>query len=259
MGPSPRSFDADPPTPDLRPREAASRRGDAGGRRDADLAIDVRGRIASCRGGGGDRSRRAVGTDRRLGPGGVPVMRLPPRARRAVLRRMRCGKVTPPTTYAEWAVLLDNFGAGDDEAILAMAAGHLEGGSGVTERWVKRITDCQNHRLTRLDGQLASMLSRTRDPMALSMTLIVVRKALDLLRAFAAIDAFPEDVRTFLRDQIGDWASRQQTSLERSAAAPRDDRDRLLKLLRDTSLTTVAPAPAHPQTAPGPTGRRVIL
>lgn len=165
--------------------------------------------------------------------------------------------MTPPTTYAAWSALLDSFGAGDDDVLPAMAAGRLDGGAGVSERWVRRITDCQNQRLTRLNDQLAAMLSRARDPMTLSTTLIVVRKALNGLRAFAAIEAFPADVRTFLRDQIDDWATLQQTSLERSALSSRNDSS--LKTLRDTPLTSAPPPPTDTQTAPRPTGRRVIL
>lgn len=165
--------------------------------------------------------------------------------------------MTPPTTYAAWSDLLDRFGAGDDDTLPAMAAGRLEGGAGVSERWARRITDCQNQRLNRLNDQLAAMLSRARDPMALSSTLIVTRRALEGLRAFAAVEAFPADVRTFLKDQIDDWASRQQTSLERSASSSRDDRS--LKTLRDTPLTSAPPAPTDASTALRPTGRRVIL
>ena len=167
--------------------------------------------------------------------------------------------MTPPTTYAAWSDLLDRFGAGDDDALPVMAAGRLEGGAGVSERWARRITNCQNQRLNRLNDQLAAMLSRARDPMTLSTTLIVTRRALDGLRAFAAVEAFPAEVRTFLRDQIDDWASRQQASLERSASSSRNDRG--LKALRDTPLTSAPPAsaPADIGTAPRPTGRRVVL
>lgn len=167
--------------------------------------------------------------------------------------------MTPPTTYAAWSDLLDRFSTGDDDALAAMTAGRLDGGAGVSERWVRRITECQNQRLTRLNDQLATMLSRARDPMTLSTTLIVVRKALDSLRAFAAIEAFPADVRAFLQDQIDDWATRQQTSLERSAISSRNDRG--LKTLRDTPLTSARRVSAHADagTAPRPNGRRVIL
>jgi hypothetical protein len=173
-----------------------------------------------------------------------------------------------PNTYAEWLLVLDRFGAGDDATIEVMNQGTLEWTNVVAERWTRQVSSCLNGRLASLSTRLQTMLDRAKgDYFAISNALLVTRRSLTPLRAFVRLPVFPEDVRQYLVSEVERWASETQKSLEAHAVKNHDDQGRLLKTIRDHSLVarlsaaaTSPPAPTPDDRANPPVrGRRVIL
>jgi hypothetical protein len=173
-----------------------------------------------------------------------------------------------PRTYAEWVVVLDKFGAGDDSVIVFMNQGALDWTNVVAERWTRQVTTCLNSRLQALSERLQTMLDRARgDHFAISNALLMTRRGLTPLRTFVRLPAFPEDVRTFLVSELDRWAAETQNSLEKHAATIRLDQGRLLKTIRDHALTVAiveSPGGSSVETSERTTveplkGRRVIL
>src|SRR6266542_2023950 len=135
-----------------------------------------------------------------------------------------------PHAYAEWLIVLDKFGAGDDSVIDAMNQGTLEWTNVVAERWTRQVSTCLNGRLQALSTQLQTMLDRSRgDHFAISNALLMTRRALSPLRSFVRLPVFPDDVKQHLVSELDRWASETQKSLETHAAVVRLDPGRLFK------------------------------
>jgi hypothetical protein len=175
--------------------------------------------------------------------------------------------MNPPTAYAAWLPLLDEFRAGDDSVLEAMRGGSIEWTNVVAERWTRQVADSLSTRLLALSKQLQTSLDRARgDYFAISNALLLARRGLTPLRAFVSLPALPPDVRTHLASELDRWATETQKSLERHAEGVRHDQGRLLKTIRDHPLSAVVEAPANPPVVqssgsgnPPARGRRVIL
>jgi hypothetical protein len=158
--------------------------------------------------------------------------------------------------------LLDRFRAGDDTVLDTLNSGTIEWTNVVAERWTRQVSDTLTARLQSLSKQLQTGLDRAGgDCFAISNSLLMARRALAPLRAFAGMSSIPADVQRNLESELNRWAGETQKSLEGAAERVRNDQGRLLKTMRDHSLTAVTePAPhvsaAENQPAPY---RRVIL
>jgi hypothetical protein len=172
-----------------------------------------------------------------------------------------------PNSYAEWLPLLDRFRAGDDSSLETMQQGAIEWTNVVAERWTRQVADALTERLQSLSKQLQVGLDRARgDYFAISNALLLTRRALGPLRTFVSLPALPIDVRNHLTSELNRWATETQKSLERHAETVRHDQGRLLKTIRDHTLTAAAEAAktsagsqATDAGAPPVRGRRVIL
>ena len=148
--------------------------------------------------------------------------------------------MNPPKTYAEWLPLLDRFRAGDDAALYALKSGTIEWTNIVAERWTRQVSDTLTTRLQSLSTQLQIGLDRAGgDYCAISNSLLIARRALVPLRELASMSAIPSDVQRHLDTELNRWAGETQESLERHAEGCRNDQGRLLKTMRDHTLTAV--------------------
>jgi hypothetical protein len=173
-----------------------------------------------------------------------------------------------PRTYAEWMLLLDRFGEGDDTVIVFMRQGTLDWTNVVAERWTRQVAACLTARLQFLSQQLQRMLDRSRDDhFAISNSLLITRRGLTPLRMFVQLPVLPEEVKQHLVSELDRWALETQKSLERHAAGVRHDQGRLLKTIRDHPLMVAFSEPVEARASEEPTiaadpvsrARRVIL
>ncbi len=170
-----------------------------------------------------------------------------------------------PRAYAEWLPLLDRFRDGDDVVLDALHQGSIEWSSVVAERWTQHVTSALAARLQSVSRRLQLNLNRSGgDAFAVARALLDARRALQPLSAFVALPCLPEHVAEHLKSELARWTNETQAQLEKNAREIRTDNGRLLKIMRDNSLTTpmeTAPPAAATDTVEQPTrrGRRVIL
>jgi hypothetical protein len=171
---------------------------------------------------------------------------------------------TAPHTYAEWAPLLERFGAGDDSVLDDMRTGTIEWTSIVAERWTSRLSDALSARLKQISKQLQLALDRAAgDTFGISRAMLGARRALTPLHAVTSLPCLPENVRAHLTEELRRFVTETQTSLETGAKRIRHDGGHVLKALRDNPLTTPPPKPPDPRgdgpPEPSFRGRRVLL
>ena len=158
--------------------------------------------------------------------------------------------------------MLDRFRDGDDSVLEAMAQGTVEWSPGVAERWTRQVYDALDARLKSLSQALQLGLGRAAgDATAIGQAMLSARRSLARLRAFAETPCIPPQVAGELAAALQRWARESQSSLEKSAAAIRNDHGRMLKIVRDQPLDAHTPSSkaSSPAVPPAPCGRRVIL
>ena len=171
---------------------------------------------------------------------------------------------TPPTTYAEWTVLVDRFIAGDDTVLEPMASGTIGWTNVVAERFTQLVANALDQRLSALSQRLNRDLQRANsDHHLFTQALIAARTGLTALDRFAGMPAHEARLREQLRMVVSTWHERTRQSLEQSLERLRNQGE-LLSLLRRTPLRATISIPPVTQTvAAGRPGeapqRRIIL
>lgn len=173
---------------------------------------------------------------------------------------------TPPVIYADWVVLLERFGSGEDEVVPIMQKGSIEWTNVVAERWTLQLSIAFQSRLRSLSGLLQTAFDRARDIDGIANAMLMARRGLGPLQAFIRIDAIREDIKANLAAELNGWATGTQEALERHAEAFRHrDYGHLLKTFRDHPLSAgiaaseVTPAPSATVEGNPPSRRRIIL
>ena len=172
----------------------------------------------------------------------------------------------PPVIYAEWVVLLERFGSGENEVVPMMRQGSIEWTNVVAERWTLQLAMAFQARLRSLSDQLSTAFGRARDIDGIANAMLLARRGLQPLQAFIEIEAIREDIKANLSAELSGWVTGTQEALERHAEAFRHrDYGHLLKTFRDNPLSAgiaapeADPAPAAAVEANPPSRRRIIL
>lgn len=173
--------------------------------------------------------------------------------------------ISPPSAYADWLPLIEQFRDGDDTVLPAMQSGKLEWTNIVAERWTMRMAEAFKARLEKVSRQLQTAMDRASgDAFAVSKAMLAARRALSPVRAAAALACLPDHVRAHFSDEVARFATQTQESLESSARRIRIDGGAMLKAIRDNPLTAVEsldpdPEPPSDSSPPSARGRRVLL
>ena len=172
----------------------------------------------------------------------------------------------PPVIYAEWVILLERFGSGEDEAVPIMRQGSIEWTNVVAERWTLQLAMAFQARLRSLSDQLSTAFDRARDLDGIANAMLLARRELQPLQAFIKIEAIREDIKANLSAELSGWVTGTQEALERHAEALRHrDYGHLLKTFRDHPLSAgitapeAGPTPAAAVDANPSSRRRTIL
>ena len=132
--------------------------------------------------------------------------------------------IVAPTTYAEWANILDLLkNRVDDESVLnAMQAGTIEWQSGVAERFSRKLIDTINGRLNESTDKFQKEMSRSHgQESAIVRALFALRKELMFLTHAINLQAIPEKERKQYCELVRAQANQIQSSLEDSAKKDR--------------------------------------
>ena len=143
----------------------------------------------------------------------------------------------PPTTYAEWASLIDELKSAplNDDYIAIIYRGKLEFLPGIAERFTHRLTETVNTRLERISANFnQSMLRPSSDERTLVMALKNIQKDFKMLLQLVKMPVLPEKFQDVYIQSIRDEAQKIQSSLENSAKSDRSGK--LLTIIRQYSL-----------------------
>lgn len=125
-----------------------------------------------------------------------------------------------PSTYAEWAAVLDTFSAGsnDTEVIPAMQCGTLDWQDGVANRFADRLVKTVNIRLDAAHERFALARRRASDDAGLHHALVGLRREYATIASALNLGALPSEHREKLLTLVREHADKTQRSLERSAS-----------------------------------------
>ena len=144
----------------------------------------------------------------------------------------------PPRTYAEWAQILKQFGAGgnDEEIIAVMKAGALEWQSGVADRFARRLAGALDQRIkTALDRFDSDMKRASHPEEGYVRSLNALNHAFVLARMGADLPCIPEEQRRQVVEMVESAAATAQQSLEDSAHVI-DRSGRIASLVRNHAV-----------------------
>ena len=144
---------------------------------------------------------------------------------------------TNPTTYSEWAEVLEMFKGGQqtDQVIEQMKMGKIEWQTGVAERFMKRLNEAIDERLQRATKQFQLNFSRSgNSEREILQSLMTLRKELLSIQSAVNLPALPEDTRQQLIDVIKEQRQQIQQSLEETAKSDRTGK--LSSLVRNNRM-----------------------
>ncbi|GAE87867.1 hypothetical protein [Acetivibrio straminisolvens] len=130
----------------------------------------------------------------------------------------------PPTTYAEWAELLDKLKRKEDDpgVIEAMHRGTIVWQSGVAERFSQKLIDTINARMNAAVDKFQKDMQRTNGHEgAIIQALLFLRKEFGFLYQAINLPVIPEKDRSRYCSLVREQADKAQSSLEDSAKKDR--------------------------------------
>lgn len=168
-----------------------------------------------------------------------------------------------PSIYAEWALLVERFSAGEDTVLDVMERGTIAWTNVVAERFTLLVTTALDRRLIDLSQRLNRDLRLTNgDRDVFTRALLSARVRLAGLERFARLSAYDRRLREHLVQCVELWAERTHQTLE-SSLQKNNDQGVFLSLLRRTPLRPAVSKlneQSLPATRPGDApGRRILF
>jgi hypothetical protein len=145
-----------------------------------------------------------------------------------------------PQTYADWIICFDEMRLGtNDEATLSlMEKGVLSWSSGVAERFSSQLFDLINYRIEGASKRLQRNFDMARgNETAVVTALLGQKRELKFLKRLTMLPAIPDDKKVYFAQQIQDYATNAQQSMENSAKSDRTGR--LGYVLRNNRIDTL--------------------
>jgi hypothetical protein len=132
--------------------------------------------------------------------------------------------VNPPTTYAEWAELLDKLKekTNDTDVLSALKQGTISWQSGVAERFTQKLVNTINTRMNAATDKFQKELTRGHGQEGLIVqAILALRKEMAFLYNAINLPAIPEKDRAQYCALVRGQADKMQVSLEESARKDR--------------------------------------
>lgn len=147
-----------------------------------------------------------------------------------------------PTTYSEWASLLDRFGNGDDTAIEELAKGIFTVDAGTASRFYSKIEEAYKKRkqdwLDRFQRSFQLQHFKTEDDFDIALR--NGKQNLQPLSKFVALKGLPEDLRKTLKIDLEDFVAEIRKSLKENVSKISNGREKMLLLLNAFNLNDMS-------------------
>lgn len=170
--------------------------------------------------------------------------------------------MSTPTTYAEWASLLDQFGNGDDTALAALSKGSFVVDAGTAARFYGRVEGAYKKRKQNwLDKfQRSFQLQNVKTVDDFTIALRNGRQNLLPLSRFTMLKGLPAELQQTLQKDLEDFVAEIKKSLKDNVSKISAGREEMLILLSSFGLTAIAgETDTNPNDPIPPTGRKIIF
>jgi hypothetical protein len=151
-----------------------------------------------------------------------------------------------PTTYSEWAALLDAFGRGDDAALEQLGNGSFTVDAGTAVRFYSMVESAYKKRKqTWLDTlERSFQLQRLKTEEDFAIALRNSRQNLAPLSRFVVLKGIPPELQKTLRQDLENFVAEIRTSLKDNITATAPGREKRLLALQAFGLPDL-PAKSH--------------
>lgn len=146
----------------------------------------------------------------------------------------------PPTTYAEWAELLDKLKDKTDDAdvLPALKQGTIAWEAGVAERFAQRLVDAVNARMNAATDKFQKDMGRSRGQEgAIVQAILALRREMAFLCDAINLPAIPEKDRDQYCALVRGQADKMQESLEESAR--KDRSGKMSSIIRNHKVNAI--------------------
>ncbi len=146
-----------------------------------------------------------------------------------------------PTTYSEWANLLDKFGDGDDTALEELSKGSFTVDAGTASRFYSRVEEVYKKRkqnwLDKFQRSFQLQNFKTEDDFEIALR--NGKQNLSPLSKFVVLKGFPEDLRKTLKKDLEDFVYEIKKSLKDNVSKISSGREKMLILLNTFGLNDI--------------------
>lgn len=146
-----------------------------------------------------------------------------------------------PTTYSEWADLLDRFSEGNDAVLEELGKGSFIVDAGTASRFYARVEEAYKKRkqnwLDRFQRSLQLQRFKTEDDFEIALR--NGKQHLSPLGRFVKLEGLPEALRKTLRKDLEDFVAEIKKSLRDNVSKNSSGREKLLLLLNTFGLNDV--------------------
>lgn len=143
-----------------------------------------------------------------------------------------------PKTYAEWVIILDKFGKGDDTIFEEMNKGSFALDAGTASRFYKKVDDAYKSRkniwLTKFQRSFQIHNFKTENDLG-----IVLREGksnLIPLLKFVTSKGLPEDLRSTLHKDLEEFVLEIRKSMKENVSKTDNGREKLFVLINSFGL-----------------------
>ncbi|HRE64634.1 MAG TPA: hypothetical protein PKU77_12635 [Ferruginibacter sp.] len=177
--------------------------------------------------------------------------------------------MTAPTTYSDWAAVLERFGNGDDTVFEEMNAGNFTLDAGTAQRFYSRVEEVYKKRkqnwLDKFQRSFQMQNIRTDDDFGIALR--NGKQNLLPLSKFVSAKGLPEDLRKTLQKDLDDFVAEIKKSLKDNVSKTSNGREKMLVMLNTFGLPEIkqeepiqkkASNKNESNTIP-PTGRKIIF
>lgn len=170
-----------------------------------------------------------------------------------------------PTTYLQWAKLLDQFGNGDDSVLEQLNKGSFIIDAGTATRFYIKVEGVYKKRKQNwLDKfQRSFQLQNFRTDEDFEIALRNGKQNLFILNKFTNLNGFPIDLKKTLKRDLEDFIAEIKTSLKNNNSKISKGREKILILLKSFELNTfpdeIKSIPDNNNEIIAPTGRKIIF
>ncbi|AOM79499.1 hypothetical protein [Pedobacter steynii] len=145
------------------------------------------------------------------------------------------------TTYAEWTILLTQFGAGNDICLEKLRGGTFVIDAGTASRFYLKVEEVYNKRkqrwLDKFQHSFRSQSFRTIDDF--EILLRNGKQNLHPLSAFIALNGLPEDLKKTLKKDLEEFVSEIKKSLKDNVSRSSNEREKMLILLSSFGINNI--------------------